>query len=145
MKRIFLTGIFLILISSIAMTQNSTGEIQVVITDFRNDKGDVKIALFNSKDGFPDNGKKALIKEKVTIKDKKAEFVFNDIPYGIYAISIYHDENGNDKLDSNFLGIPKEGYGASNDPKPAMRAPRFDEAKFKLDSADLIVEIKVQY
>ncbi|MEW6088931.1 MAG: DUF2141 domain-containing protein [bacterium] len=144
MKKIYLITIFL-LFNSIISANDLSGTIRVVITDFRNDKGSLKIALFNSKEGFPDNGKKAFIKEKTTIRDKKAEFIFNDIPYGIYAVSIYHDENGNDKLDSNFLGIPKEGYGASNNPNPSMRPPRFDEAKFKLDSASLNIEIKAQY
>jgi uncharacterized protein (DUF2141 family) len=52
----------------------------------------------------------------------------------VYAVSVFHDENGNGKFDRSFAGIPKEAYGASNNPPKKMRAPTFDEAKFSLSS-----------
>jgi uncharacterized protein (DUF2141 family) len=57
---------------------------------------------------------------------------------------VFHDENGNGKLDRNMVGIPKEGYGASNNPAKKMRAPTFDEAKFSVNS-DQTVEVKLAY
>ena len=52
------------------------------------------------------------------------------IPHGEYAISLFVDSNGNKKIDKNFLGIPKEQYGFSNNVMGRMSAPTFDQAKF---------------
>ena len=59
---------------------------------------------------------------------------FENIPEGTYAVSIFHDENNNDKLDSNFIGIPKEDYGCSNNAKGFMGPPKWKDAKFELNS-----------
>ena len=58
--------------------------------------------------------------------------VLEEIPEGEYAIAVFHDENTNGKLDTNFLGIPKEQYGFSNHAKGQMKPPKFEDAKFKL-------------
>ncbi len=52
-----------------------------------------------------------------------------EVPPGVYAVAVHHDANSNGKLDANFLGIPREGYGVSNDVRPRFRAPRFSEAR----------------
>ena len=52
------------------------------------------------------------------------------MPYGIYALAIYQDENKNGKIDKNFLGIPTEHYAFSNDYKPTIKAPAFKDCKF---------------
>jgi uncharacterized protein (DUF2141 family) len=71
--------------------------------------------------------------------------IFEGIPQGTYAVSVFHDENMNGKLDKNFVGAPKEGYGASNNPKKRMGPPKFDEAKFSADQLQHSVEIKLIY
>ncbi len=144
MEKMSLLGIFLLL-NSVALAADSAGEIKVVMTDFRIDKGNAKIALFNSKEGFPYDNKKALKLDKVKIKNEKAETVFKNISYGIYAIAVYHDENDNNKFDENWLGIPREGYGTSNNVNPAMRAPDYDEAKFELNSRNNEIHIIIKY
>jgi uncharacterized protein (DUF2141 family) len=55
------------------------------------------------------------------------------LPKGEYAVSVYHDLNGNDKLDKNIFGAPIEPYGFSRNYKPVMRAPKFDEVKISLN------------
>lgn len=62
---------------------------------------------------------------------------------GRYAIKVVHDENGNGKLDTNFMGMPVEGYGFSNNPR-VMRMPTFEEAAFELgqDGASLVIELR---
>jgi uncharacterized protein (DUF2141 family) len=62
----------------------------------------------------------------------------------VYAVMVFHDENSNGKLDKNILGIPKEGYGASNNLARKMRPPTFDEARFSI-SSDQSVEVKLFY
>ncbi len=60
--------------------------------------------------------------------------IFKDIPNGIYAVSIFQDTNNNGRLDKNFLGIPTEKYGFSNNIKPLFRGANFEESKFILNS-----------
>ena len=57
---------------------------------------------------------------------------YANLPDGTYAVSVSHDLNGNRRTDTNFLGIPTEAWGVSNNARPTMRAPRFDEAAFKV-------------
>ncbi len=144
MKKVFLFGI-LLLINFTVLAQNSTGEIKVSMIGFRNNDGVVKVVLFKTKDGFPDESEKAYKRIKTKIENKKTEAIFKDVPYGIYAVAIFHDENSNEKMDENWMGIPIEGYGSSNNVKSAFSAPKFDDAKFKLDADSLPIEIKIQY
>jgi len=78
-------------------------------------------------------------------KSLKARVVWGDLAPGVYAVSAHHDENGNGKMDTNFLGIPKEGHGVSNNPAPKRRKPHFDEAQFSLATPQQTVEIKLIY
>ena len=61
-----------------------------------------------------------------------------------YGVCIYHDENNNDKCDKNFFGIPTEGYGFSNNKKPVLSIPSFEECSVNLTS-DKSISIKVLY
>ena len=124
----------------------STGVLTIKVTGVRNAKGKIGVALFQGEAGFPD-GSKALRKQQAEIdgRSQSAEVVFRDLPPGIYAISVLHDENMNGKLDKNFLGIPQEGYGFSNNPGKKMRAANFDEAKFSLNAPEQTIEVKLIY
>jgi uncharacterized protein (DUF2141 family) len=90
------------------------------------------VALFQNAEGFPADASKALRTQPAAIDPQtlSAQVVFTGIPQGVFAVMVFHDENRNGKLDKNFVGIPKEGYGASNNPAKKMRPPNFDEAKF---------------
>jgi uncharacterized protein (DUF2141 family) len=68
-----------------------------------------------------------------------------DYPEGSYAVSIGHDLNGNKRVDTNFIGLPTEQWGVSNNARPSLRAPRFDEAVFKVaaDAKEWVIDIKV--
>lgn len=128
MKKIFFLSI--LLISPIKIF---AFDINVEILNVKNNIGNIYIALYNSKDTFLVRSKmyKGLIlqAESNTMKCK-----FQNIPKGTYAIALFHDENLNKKLDKNFFRIPKEGYGISNNVKPMFGPPRFDNAKFNVDS-----------
>ena len=128
-----------------AQTPNSI-TLTVHIVNARNANGVVRVALFQSAEGFPADASKALRTQpaKVDPQTLTAQAVFSGIPQGTYAVMVFHDENGNGKLDKNMVGIPKEGYGASNNAAKKMHAPVFDEAKFSLTS-DQSVEVKLIY
>jgi hypothetical protein len=58
-------------------------------------------------------------------------------------VAVFHDENMNGQLDKNMFGIPKEGYGFSNNPKKSIGPPKFADAKFQLDQPEKVFEIKL--
>ena len=109
-------------------------EITVKINNLDNNKGSVYVALYNSETSFLSKGFKSV---KVKIVDRSCEVTFKNVPEGIYAISMFHDENGNNKMDSNFLGIPTEDYGCSNNAKGFMGPPKWKDAKFELKDKSL--------
>lgn len=128
MTRIILTFILFVLTYTSSFSQSSQ-LITVNFTGIKSDKGKLFVALYNAKDSFLEKPFKTAI---VNIKDLKSTAVFKDIPVGEYAISAFHDENDNKKMDTNFLGIPKEYIGTSNDAKGFMGPPKYNDAKFTL-------------
>lgn len=129
-----------------AAPPSTNGTLTVVITNLRNYQGMINIAIFSSAEGFPENAQLAVRKQIVQLSsgtDPKIEF--NDLPYGSYAIAVFHDENENQILDKNWLGIPKEGVGFSNNPAFFTGPPSFDKAKFVLNSVKQSLTIKLKY
>ena len=115
--------------------------IEVKITHIENTKGKMYIGLYNKVKGFREITK-TFKKIIVPIDSKSLVQTFHDVPKGTYAISVFHDENNNAKLDTNLIGIPKENYGFSHNVKHLMRATNFNEAKFILNkNAKFIINI----
>ena len=119
--------------------------IHVEIGGLRNDKGQVFCALYSSPDGFPKNSEKAVARIKSAISDKQAVCEFSGMAPGTYAVSVFHDENSNGKLDTNFMGIPREGVGASNGAKGHLGPPKFDAAAFHFSGGRLDLNITINY
>jgi uncharacterized protein (DUF2141 family) len=103
--------------------------------------------LFNGAAGFPADKAKAFrtVQARIDTQTLSAQVTLDDLPRGVYAVSVFHDENMNGQLDKNVFGIPKEGYGASNNPKKSMGPPTFADAKFQLDQTAEVLEIKLLY
>jgi uncharacterized protein (DUF2141 family) len=127
----------------------STGGVTltVQVTGARNVKGKIRAALFQGAKGFPNDASQAIQTQAANIDPQSlsAKIVFTGLRDGVYAVSVFHDENTNQKLDKNFMGIPKEGYGASNNPKKKMGPPGFEETKFQLSGQAQSLEIKLMY
>jgi uncharacterized protein (DUF2141 family) len=104
--------------------------IKISIPNIKSDKGEILIALFNKSDGFPENVTTAYQTAKLKAKKGLQSITLQNISDGRYALAIFHDENGDEKMNKNMLGIPKEGYGVSNNVKNLMSAPTFKEAAF---------------
>jgi uncharacterized protein (DUF2141 family) len=119
--------------------------IHVEIGGLRNDKGQVLCAIYSSADGFPKEGGKAVAHAKSSISAGNAVCEFPRLSAGTYAISVFHDENSNGKLDTNFMGIPREGVGASNNAKGHFGPPKFDAAAFRFSGSRLELKITVNY
>ena len=113
------------------------GELTVSITNVRTDRGTLLVSVTNTEAGW-NNQEKPVAATKLAATGKDAVVHFT-LPAGSYAVQVMHDENDNGKLDSNFMGIPSEGYGFSNNPQ-VMRKANFSEAKFDIgDAASSIV------
>lgn len=126
-------------------SQEQKGEIEVTLTNLKHDKGKIRLMLYNTENDFPNQPQYAFRKIEVNIKNKKCLAVFKDIPFGVYAITAHHDENNNDKIDTNWLGIPKEGFGCSNDATGFLGPPSFNDAKFTFNSELKKISIKIRY
>ena len=134
---------FPLLAQQVAESDTTTGYLTVMIEGLKNDKGNVVIGLFPSKeswDGKADKLKGAALK----IENEQAKWFLDNIPYGEYAIRLYHAENEDDKLNTNFLGIPKESYAFSNNAKGRFGPPSFDKAKFTFNCDNTIIKINIK-
>ncbi|MFO7529437.1 MAG: DUF2141 domain-containing protein [Marinobacter sp.] len=131
---------------AIVFAQPSCPGIHVNIPNIKNSTGTVACALFESPAGFPTEFlKSATHIMMMKIRDTKARCSFLDIPSGTYALAVIHDENMDGKLNTNFLGIPTEGYGFSSGAEAGMSAPSFEAASFSYDGQNLDLTIRLDY
>jgi len=151
MKKVFILMCvcFLLVSHASAFSQNSqggstkTGTLTVLIDGFNSDKGDARIALCNSIEGYKSDDK-AFRREAARISNGKADWAFKDLPFGEYALKVFHDENGNFKLDKNLFGAPAEAYGFSNNARATFGPPDYKKAAFPFDKTDMTVTITVK-
>lgn len=140
----FTSFILLCVLLLLSLILKAANPLVLNITGVSDDKGDVLIAVFSSENGFPDNPKKAVRLLKGKPANSKAKVVVEDLPPGKYAVSVFHDTNNNEIFDTNFLGIPEEGYGVSNNALNTFSAPKFKEASFT-HQGNTSLEIKLKY
>jgi uncharacterized protein (DUF2141 family) len=135
--------VFLIAIYPQSMANAGIGTIEARIVRLRNDRGQVICTLFTPADGFPEKSHKGMT-IAVPIQGGGAICRFKDVQYGSYAIVAFHDENHDGEFNQNWLGMPKEGFGFSNNPG-TLRKPVFDDAKFTVDRPLIDVTIRLNY
>src|SRR6516225_4287201 len=119
--------------------------IHVEVVGLHSDKGQVLCALYSSRDGFPKQSEKALARVTSGIAQKQAVCEFSGIAPGTYAISVFHDEDSNGKLDTKFMGIPREGVGASNGARGHLGPPKFEAAAFSFSGGRLELQVVIIY
>ena len=142
----FLVTVLLIETSHAAETHASvgqTGTITVQLTGFENGRGTAKLCVCRSEDEYAGKTKEFCTASK-ELKDKKAEWVLENMPYGRYSVKAFHDENDNSKLDTNFAGMPIEPYGFSNNARGRFGPPPFARTAVTLNSAQITIAIEVK-
>lgn len=133
---LFITSTFLSVVAQKKETVNLILEVSVT----KHNKGSILIALYDHKENYM---KKSYKNAEVKVENGKAIIEFTNLEKREYAFSLFHDINDNKKLDSNFLGIPKEPYAFSNNKKGSFGPPRFKDAKFHLtDNKTINISIK---
>ncbi|MFN0046328.1 MAG: DUF2141 domain-containing protein [Sphingorhabdus sp.] len=119
------------------------GDVSVQIDGVRSRDGQIICRLFKAKSKFPRSG--YFKSETAPISGGRGSCLFKNVSAGDYAIAIAHDSNSNNKLDMNFLGIPSEGFGFSNNVSPKFSAPKFKDAAFDVATDGATLRIKMIY
>ena len=123
--------------------EGARGSLTLEVPGLASNEGKVIIALFDSAEGF-EKGDAFVRSAFVEPEDRAAVWTFGDLPFGEYAVRLFHDENGNEKLDTNWMGIPKERYGFSNDARGKFGPPGYEAAKFRFDSDGMTLQVKLE-
>ena len=116
--------------------------VMVKITGLRSEKGQVKIAVFKSSETWL--GERPVYNSTIDVESPVVTWKINDVPYGDYGIAVFHDENKNGKMDKNFLGIPQEAYGFSNNIRVTFGPPKWEKSKFVVQGPTIEVSIEVR-
>ena len=115
-----------------------SGVVDVTITGIENTDGNVEIGIFNSKSTFAIFGKEIQGAKVKPTKKGSLNYTFENLPNGTYAIAAWHDENGNQKLDKNIFGVPKENYGFSKNIYGIFGPPDFEDVSFKVENGKVV-------
>ena len=119
------------------------GTLNIKITGFENDNGECWFALDNSKEIY-ESEDSVFIGKILPIINRTVQVRLDSLNYSVYAIRVFHDENSNGKLDLNFLGIPLEDYGYSNNVSAWFGPPSWEKAQFIFNKEELTIEISVE-
>jgi uncharacterized protein (DUF2141 family) len=136
-----------ILLSSLlwlAVMAQAQNNLEVKIDNIKNDNGDILIGLYSNSQNYP----RKVSDGRIVKASKEGVIVsFHDLKPGPYAISVMHDENSNKDMDQNKIGIPKEGFGFSNNARISLGPPSFDKVKFDIQpgTKDTRISIDLRY
>ncbi|MCB2380066.1 DUF2141 domain-containing protein [Hymenobacter sp. BT635] len=121
----------------------ATSLVSVVVTDLPSTKATVKLYFYNVKDNFLKRGSYTLLKYVKPAGSKQITLPI-DLPNGEWAVALTQDLNNNDLVDKNFLGIPTEPYAFSNNVRPKLAPPEFEECKFTVSGPSKVVTISMK-
>ena len=121
----------------------AAGDLSITVEGVRSDKGELRVALF-VEEGWLDEKRRvdgAIVKAAMP----SVRLVIPNVKPGTYGLAGYHDENGNGKHDTNFIGLPIEGYGFSRDAPVRLAPPAFDDARFEVPPEGAAVTFRMRY
>ena len=135
--------IFICFVLGCQLVYAQTHNLSITISHIKSTEGEIQIGLYNTKESFPHVNKQYRL-FVIAANDFEGIYTINNLPDGEYAMAIFHDKNADKKCNTNFLGIPIEGYGFSRNVKPRLSAPSFDDCKIDLHS-DMAITIELIY
>lgn len=119
-------------------------ELRITVNNVVPNQGELRVALFDRADGFPGEPEARLPQQELAASGESVEVVFASVPPGRWAAMVMQDLNGNKVVDTNFLGMPKEPYGASNNKLPRLSPPNFDDSSFTVgpNSTSITIDLR---
>lgn len=124
-------------------TAAASATLTITVTGVRSAAGQLTALLFLGEGGFPAKEARALRKVSVPAVQGTVSLRLTDVTPGSYAVTVYHDENGNGKLDTNWIGIPKEPVAVSNNAKGRMGPPKYKDAMFVVGGGEKALAISL--
>jgi uncharacterized protein (DUF2141 family) len=125
--------------------QQVTGGVLVQVHGIRNARGALVADLYgDNPDGFLRKVGR-VVRERVPARPGSVAVCLAAPRPGVYAVAVYHDENDNRKFDRAWTGLPSEGYGVSNNPRPVLRAPTHGESAIEVGPGHRVVNIELRY
>lgn len=123
-----------LMLAGLSASATQAADLTVTVDGARSAKGVVSLCLFSEAAAFPDCGSApSAFRKTVAAADLGQPIVFTDLQPGVFALAVLHDENANGQLDTNLIGIPREGIAVSNNRIPRFSAPRFADAAFRVN------------
>jgi uncharacterized protein (DUF2141 family) len=127
-----------------AAGEASAARIVVTISGLKSNEGGIYVGLYATPSKFL-NGTQVDAMKKVAASTGPITIVFDNLAPGTYAVGAFHDENNNNQLDRNFLGLPTEGYALSNGVRAVTSKPTFQQAAFTVGNAGAAVSLQIRY
>ncbi len=123
-----------------------TYTLTVIVNGIKHQKGQICVRVFANKEGFPLDDTSEVKSGCVRITGSSVKKQFSGLKPGMYAVAVVDDQNGDYKLNRDFLGIPQEGFGISNNPTVSIKTgiPKFSNASFLLQK-DTTIKILMKY
>jgi len=124
--------------------QVQTCNIEIEVLGLKSTQGQFMISINRGPEGWPEEN---FIEQRFISEFTAPNFtiIFENMPYGNYAVGVLHDKDGSGEMTSNFIGIPKEAFGFTRDYKVVFRAPKYHEANFDANSPVKKLKINLQH
>lgn len=122
-----------------------TATLRVVVAGIHTGEGRIRVAVYTAADGFPGAPERALRRADAPADSATVTFTFEGIPAGRCAVSVLHDANNDERMDTDFFGRPREGYGFSRDARGRFGPPGYDDAAVEVMPDTTTVEVHIQY
>ncbi|MCW9033748.1 MAG: DUF2141 domain-containing protein [Alphaproteobacteria bacterium] len=133
------------LITTIALANPaSAGVLKVEVDGIEEMTGKIMIAVYDKAEYFPSKSDKAIKKISAKVTAETMLVTVGDLPPGKYGLSIYHDENSNEEFDKNFMGIPKELYGFSNNIRGFGGPPKFEATLITVSEEQTTISVSME-
>jgi uncharacterized protein (DUF2141 family) len=142
-RRFRVIGCIISSLSAVSLTMPTLAQsrdqatIILKVTGFRSERGQVQIAVFNAPEKWP---KDPAYSSTIDVNSPTVTWKINDVPFGDYAVAVFHDENRNGKMDKNLLGIPVEAYGFSNNQRVTFGPPKWETVKFSVEAVEKVLD-----
>jgi len=135
-------NIIVLIVCLSALSTRAQSSLEVTVLNVKDTTGTIRVGVFKDEATFM---KDALIGKVVKAEKGEVKVVFDGVPDGTYAVSIIHDENKNGEIDSNMIGIPREGFGFSNDAMGMFGPPSFEKSAFSLKKEMRKMKVTMRY